>query len=167
MQFKFASLHPCETFSLLQRVKMFLPSAKAEALDKVVGLVKNYSEYYKLAIGEEEYVEIAELFLQNLQPEHLLDTKYINEGNESALNLDSSWRECTDVLTQLCNQVTEKTGDEVKEEKMKLKRKKRPNKLSIPRKPRRENTGKRRRTLHDPCDDPSCCKDEVWNGHVK
>ena len=104
MQFKFATLHPCETNTLFQRVNLFLPSAKVEGLEKIEGLVRNYKCMFSLFHDEEVYMKAGDTFLQSLQPLQFFDTKFINEESEATFGFDSSWRDF-DTLTQMCNKV--------------------------------------------------------------
>ena len=191
MQYKFASLHPCETNSLFHRIGLFLPSAKGEALAKLDGLVKSYKRNFSLFHEEVVYLEAGESFLQNLQPQHLIDTRYINEESESTFGLDSSWRGPeVDPLTQMCNEVFGETDFSIKveeaidQEEIIVKRRKtipkakkaessKPieliadtpgKKKTSPKKPpKKQPIVKRRKSIHKlPCDDPSCCKDSIY-----
>ena len=192
MRFKFATLHPCESNSLFQRITLFLPSAKAEALEKIDRLVKNYKRNFDLFLDEEEHVEVGESFLRNLQPHHLLDIRYINEESDSTFDLDCSWREPTEnVLTQICNEVFGEADFSLKdandEEEIIVKRRKsvpKAKKMKAPKQecieliadtprkktktspkkpPRQQPIGKKRKSIHKlPCDDPSCCKDSIY-----
>lgn len=185
MHYRLASLHPCETNSLFQRVDLFLPSVKAEALDKIVRLVQSFKANFPLFYDEDVYLEIGNSFLQTLQPQHLIDTRYINEESDSTFGLDSSWREPEiDTLTQICNDVFGETDvseekDQNDQEEILIKRRKtipKPRKMNLPKqvdeliaegrkktsiiKPSRPLIG--RKSIHKvACDDPSCCKDTI------
>ena len=115
MQYKFVSLHPCQTNSLIQRVTMFLPFAKAEATEKIDRLIKNYKCMFSIFHDEEVYMKAGREFLQDLQPRQFFDTKYINEDSEATFGFDSSWKDF-DTFTQLCNEEFGETSKNAIEE---------------------------------------------------
>lgn len=171
MHYRLACLHPCETNSLFQRVELFLPSAKAEALNKLDRLVNSFKDNFPLFYDEDVYLDIGNSFLQSLQPQHLIDPRYINEESDSTFTLDSSWREPeVDTLTQISNNVFGQASQESQIEEDPLKRRKtlKSKKSNVPKElqEKKKTSTKRapmgRKSIHKvACDDPSCCKDVI------
>ena len=83
-------LHDCMKVSLKDKLKMFLPCVKAEALERLNQL---FSLYQQTAWVDDEHshLEIGENLIKCLQVEDILDRRYINEDSTQEFPFNTSW----------------------------------------------------------------------------
>ena len=83
------NFHECVKTSLDDRIRLYLPKVKAEALDKLDNLIKLYQQ---AAWAESEEVrKCCADFIVLLTPKDLQDRRYINEDTVELHPLNMSW----------------------------------------------------------------------------
>ena len=83
-------LHSCQLVSLKEKIKMFLPRAKDDALKRLDQLFFLYQQSAWID-DERAHLETGEHLIEKLQPEDLLDRRYINEDAVREYPFNSSW----------------------------------------------------------------------------
>ena len=83
-------LHPCMGICIMKKIERFLPKAKYDALTRLDEL---FAMYAKNAWIEDEvaHKEAAIIFIELLQPRHVMDRRYINEDSVREHPFDDSW----------------------------------------------------------------------------
>ena len=103
--YRFSSLHPCVKTSLSERIVMFLPQAKEEAIEKMSRLVSLFEQDFNLS-NTETYSSVGKSFLESLEQKQVLDRRFINEDAETMFKYDQSWLTFQDdPFTRLCDEV--------------------------------------------------------------
>ena len=103
--YRFGSLHPCVKTSLSERIVMFLPQAKEEAIEKMSRLVSLFEQDFNLS-NTETYSSVGKSFLESLEQKQVLDRRFINEDAETMFKYDQSWLTFQDdPFTRLCDEV--------------------------------------------------------------
>ena len=106
--YRFSSLHPCVKTSLTERIDMFLPQAKTEALEKMDRLITLFQQSFNLLQNKEAYLQIGITFVENLLPKQVIDRRFINEDTEEMFQYDDGWVTFeADVLSNLCQSLIE------------------------------------------------------------
>jgi len=83
-------LHACMQTTLEIKIKMFLPKAKKEALERLECLFNLYKQTNW--VGEERlFIESAEHFLNDLEAQHLSDRRFINEDSVVEHPFNLTW----------------------------------------------------------------------------
>ena len=83
-------LHQCMKTTMESKISLFLPKAKKEAFDRVVPLLDLYKETNW--VGDSDiFIEAGEQFINNLEPAHLLDRRFINEDSVQDHPLNLTW----------------------------------------------------------------------------
>ena len=83
------NFHACVKTSLGDRIRLFLPLVKAEALDKIDNLV---ALYHQAAWAEQEVVRQSAVdFIKSLSAADLQDRRYINEDTVQMHPFNMSW----------------------------------------------------------------------------
>lgn len=104
--YRFSSLHPCVKTSLTDRIVMFLPQAKTEVLEKMERLIDIFQLSFNLLQNKEAYLQFGRTFIENLQPNQVLDRRFINEDSDVLFQYDDSWVNFEeDLLTDLCHEI--------------------------------------------------------------
>ena len=117
-----------------------------EALENLMLLLSEYQVAHMLFEEPSFYLNSGQTFIEALRPEQLADRRYINEDVDLIFPFDSSWVRPTQLEFPTPDQSVDVMPDE--------------DKPVI--KPKRQRISKKRRSIHKvPCDDPSCCKDQI------
>ena len=75
-------LHPCMRISMEKKIEMFLPRAKKEALERLDYIFHIYKQTNCISDADDQmFLEAGENFIQELDPDDLLDRRYINEDS--------------------------------------------------------------------------------------
>ena len=82
------NFHPCVKTDLKEKISLFLPKVKSEALDKLENLIQLYL-YQQWT--EPEIRQYATDFIVSLTPDDLLDRKYINEDTVELYPFNMTW----------------------------------------------------------------------------
>ena len=94
--------------SLTERIDMFLPQAKTEALEKMERLITLFQQSFNLLQNKEAYLQIGITFVENLLPKQVIDRRFINEDTEEMFQYDDGWVTFeADVLSNLCQSLIE------------------------------------------------------------
>ena len=88
-QYGLDNFHPCVKTGLEEKIRIFLPKGKAEALDRLDNLIELYQQ---AAWAEPELVRQSAIdFIVSLTPHDLLDRRYINEDTVDLHPFTMSW----------------------------------------------------------------------------
>ena len=82
-------LHHCMTVPLKDRIKLFLPRAKDEALARLNNLFHLYHSLYQKACVD--YIEGSRAFIAKLTVNHLIDRRYVNEDSVVMYPYNTTW----------------------------------------------------------------------------
>jgi hypothetical protein len=83
-------LHSCMQVSLAEKMELFLPRAKTDALNRLESLFFIYQQTAWVD-DEQAHLEIGANFIELLQPYDLLDRRYINEDSVIDHPFNTSW----------------------------------------------------------------------------
>ena len=83
-------LHPCNMVEITERIRLFLPKVKSEALSRVENLLQLYQHNAWIS-DEQEFLDGGTKFIKNLSIANLIDRRYINEDTVFEHPYDSSW----------------------------------------------------------------------------
>ena len=83
-------LHPCMMKTLTERMEMFLPRAKSEAARRI-GKLYNVFQQSSWVDDAHTHIQDGEYFITKLQPDDLLDRRYVNEDSVIEYPYDVSW----------------------------------------------------------------------------
>ena len=145
LKHRFDVLHPCITTTLEKRIYKFFSYAVVEALEHLMLLLSEYQVSHMLFEEPSFYLNSGQAFIEALRPDQLVDRRYINEDADLIFPFDSSWVRPIQLEIPTPDQSVEVMPDEDK-----------------PVKPKRQRISKKGKSIHKvPCDDPSCCKDQI------
>ena len=82
------NFHPCVKTALEERIALFLPKVKTEALDKLENLIELYQQS---AWTEPEIRQYATDFIISLKTDDLIDRRYINEDTVELHPFNMTW----------------------------------------------------------------------------
>ena len=83
-------LHSCMQVTLAEKMKLFLPRAQTDALNRLDSLFFLYQQTAWVD-DEQAHLEIGANFIELLQPYDLLDRRYINEDSVIDHPFNTSW----------------------------------------------------------------------------
>lgn len=101
--YRFDCLHECIKTSIQERVKIFLPEAKKQVLQRMDQIMGQFQQNFPLHQPLETYLQVGEAFVHKLSPVQLTDRRFIHEGTGELFAFDLSWREDPNDLTSFCN----------------------------------------------------------------
>ena len=86
----FDQLHRCMKVTLKEKIEIFLPKVKDEALSRLNNLFHLYQQYAWVE-DEQAFIEGGKTFIATIQADHLLDRRYVNEDTVIECPFDTSW----------------------------------------------------------------------------
>ena len=89
-QFVLDQLHPCMRISTEEKVFMFLPQAKLDALTRYDKLYELFTKTTYI-LDDVACREAGEHFIELMQPNDILDRRFINEDSVLEYEFDLSW----------------------------------------------------------------------------
>ena len=81
-------LHHCMTVPLNDKIELFLPRAKDEALARLNNL---FHLYQQKAWEDVDYIEDSRAFIAKLKVNHLIDRRYVNEDSVVMYPYNTTW----------------------------------------------------------------------------
>jgi len=99
-------LHQCMSISLKEKIGIFLPRVKAEALSKVENLLYMYKQNAWIS-EEQAFIEAGKNFIKKLNVDDLLDRRYVNEDTVMEHPYNTTWHLDQNVVGETIEAITQ------------------------------------------------------------